>query len=174
MQKFKLFATGLLLMLIVLWLVSLFLPSAVTVSQTLLIDASDSAIAAQVENLPNWANWNPAYEGKTITTHTRMSGDTTYGWITDSSGRNLQVVLTRPASNVIEVDFPGSNGPKGSYQFVLIPKDHGQTQLTWNINTELGWYPWRKIVGIFLDKMTSPIYERAIHYLKMAAEPRAS
>ena len=174
MRKFKLFGTALLVIMVILWLLTLMLPSAVTVSNTALIDAGDSAVTAQITHLQNWPNWNPAYEGRHISTKIAVVKDTTYGWLTDSTGKSLKVAFTRPASNVIEVLFPEASGPKGSYEFVLIAKGPARTQLTWNVNTNLGWYPWRKIVGIFLDKMTGPIYERAIQFLKKAAEPPAS
>jgi hypothetical protein len=38
------------------------------------------------------------------------------------------------------------------------------------VNTYFKWYPWEKIKGIFLDKISGPQYESALVRLKEFAE----
>jgi hypothetical protein len=73
----------------------------------------------------------------------------------------------------IEISVSEENEKRKTYQFILLPNAEGQTRLVWNVNTELGWYPWRKLGGIFLDKVTGPQYEAALQNLKNAAEKDA-
>jgi hypothetical protein len=42
--------------------------------------------------------------------------------------------------------------------------------LTWNVNTNLGWLPWKKMEGILLDKFSGDQYETALENLKKTAE----
>jgi hypothetical protein len=38
------------------------------------------------------------------------------------------------------------------------------------VNVDLGWYPWKRIEGIFFDKFSGTQYESALEDLKSAAE----
>jgi len=51
-----------------------------------------------------------------------------------------------------------------------LPNGTGQTQFIWNVNTTLDWYPWKKLAGIFLDKIAGPQYADALRNLKATIE----
>ena len=75
-----------------------------------------------------------------------------------SSLENINILLSEEKRNT------------KTYQFVLLPDAEGQTRLVWNVNTELGWYPWKRLGGIFLDKVSGPQYEAILQNLKKAVE----
>jgi hypothetical protein len=170
MRKLKMIIVALLVIIGILWLITLMLPASVTVSKTALIENKDSLVANQIEHFTNWSNWYPAFLGKKVTAITSQRDDTLFASLTDSAGQVLKIGLLKPAPNVIDIFFPTASGPESSFEFIIINKGANQTQLTWDVNTHLGWYPWRKIAGIFLDKMTAPFYEKSLDDLKHAAE----
>ena len=88
----------------------------------------------------------------------------------DNKGKRLDLDLieSKPDTTVIAVESASST--KVNYQFILSANSNGQTLLIWNVNTFMGWYPWRKIKGIFLDKITGPQYQAALVNLKKSAE----
>jgi len=53
---------------------------------------------------------------------------------------------------------------------LLIPKSNNEHQLTWNINIDMGWYPWKRVQGILFDKFSGAQYESALEDLRKAAE----
>ena len=78
--------------------------------------------------------------------------------------------LTDTANNRIDIEVQSVSSTKVRYEFLLIPKLHHQTQLTWNININLGWYPWKRIEGILVDKFSGSQYEAALADLGKASE----
>ena len=66
MRKAKLFVIGILILVGFFWLITLFLPSKITVSRWINIDANESAVAAQIDDFKNWKNWYPAFQNENI------------------------------------------------------------------------------------------------------------
>jgi hypothetical protein len=82
----------------------------------------------------------------------------------------IDLNLLASAQNTIDIQLRSSSSTKVNYQFILTPKMNNQTQLTWNININLGWQPWKKIEGILFDKFSGDQYETALDNLRKAAE----
>ena len=72
--------------------------------------------------------------------------------------------------DTINVDLQTNGKRLTNYQFVILPGNKGHTQIVWNVNTNLGWYPWKKIQGIIMDKVTGQEYTLALQNLKKIAE----
>ena len=83
--------------------------------------------------------------------------------------KRLSLVLLNSSPQNISVRLLEDDQNSKTYQFVLLPNDEGQTQLTWNVNLT-----WAGIHGKnwedFLDKIIGPQYEAALENLKKAAE----
>ena len=173
MRGVKLFFITVFILLAFLSLITVFLPSTVTVSKTVLIKANENEVALQIANFENWKNWYPAFQNKNITVNTFKKKDTSFAAITDEKQRKLLLVLLKSVPGNIDILLSEENKNNVTYQFILLPHGTGQTQLTWNVNTTLDWYPWKKIAGIFLDKITGPQYEEALQNLKATIENAA-
>ena len=169
----KLFFIAVFILLAFLSLITVFLPSKVTVSKTILIKANENEVALQIANFENWKNWYPAFQNKNVTVKTFQKNDTSFAAITDEKQRKLLLVLLKSVPGNIDILLSEENKNKVTYQFILLPHGTGQTQLTWNVNTTLDWYPWKKLAGIFLDKITGPQYEEALQNLKATIENAA-
>lgn len=154
---------------IVISLVSLLLPSKVTVTRSVEINATPEMVAYQIVDFEKWKNWYPAFKDENITIKINNSEPLSVT-LKDKKGRNI--ILTRMESkpDMITFDVNSSSSSKITYRFTLIKKTNSQTQLTWDINTDMGWYPWKRIQGILLDKFSGNQYEMALSNLKKAAE----
>jgi len=146
------------------------LPSKVTVSKTILIDAKDSIVTAQIEDYKNWKNWFPALRNKNLSVNQILRHDTVFAGLKTPDQNPLQIAFFRPRKGVIDISFPGIKSSKETLQFLIVSEGAEKTNLTLNVNTDLGWYPWKRLVGIFLDKITGPQYEAVIRNLKTACE----
>jgi hypothetical protein len=170
MRQVKLFTTAVFILIAFLSLVTIFLPCKVTVSKTIFINAKDSAVRAQIADIKNWKNWYPAFQNKNMTIIQSIRNDTVFGELITENQNKLQVAIVIPQQGTINIYFPDIKKQKENFQFLVVAGSTGKTNLTLNVNSDLGWYPWKKLVGIFLDKITGPEYEAALKNIKKAAE----
>ena len=170
MRQVKSFIAAVFMLIAFLSLVTVFLPSKITVSKTIFINAKDSAVYGQIEDLKNWKNWYPAFQNKNVSIIQSVRNDTVFGELSAENQDKLQVALVIPWKGTVNIFFPDVKKQKESFQFLVVPGRSQETNLTLNVNTDLGWYPWKKLVGIFLDKITGPEYEATIRNIKAAAE----
>jgi len=171
MRKAKLFFIGVLILVWFLWLITVFLPSKITVSRWTLINANEKSVASQITSFKNWKNWYPAFRNNDISVYISQLSPTPLVTLTNKkNGKNLSMSLLESSPENIKISVSEETGNKKTYQFILLPNVEGQTRLVWNVNTELGGYPWKKLGGIFLDKVSGPQYEAILQDLKKAAE----
>lgn len=167
--KFIIFILG---VFIIIFLLALLLPSRVTVAKSVDINASREAIKNQIVNFEEWKNWYPAFKDEKISITKNPGSPEIISSVIlkDKKGKTILLNLTDTANNRIDIEVQSGSSTKVRYEFLLIPKLHHQTQLTWNININLGWYPWKRIEGILVDKFSGSQYEEALADLGKAAE----
>jgi hypothetical protein len=170
-MHFLRFIFSILIILIVIFLASLLLPSKVTVSKSVLINASQAKVDKEIQDFNNWKNWYPAFQNEkmTVINNPAKPGFINSVSVTDTTGKISYFDLMPSGKDTINI-MATQSSTEINYQFFLTPHMDGQTQVTWNINVLLGWYPWEKAKGIFLDKISGPQYEAALLNLKRAVE----
>lgn len=176
LMRFVIFLLGI---FIIIFLLSLLLPSNVTITKSVDINAPREKIINQIIDFEQWKNWHPSFKNENFSITKNEHPPNTISSVTlhDSIGKSLTIVLvdtskqTMPTGRqAINMDLQSSSPIGINYQFVLIPKLSHQTQLTWNVIIHLGWLPWKKFEGILLDKFSGSQYENALNELKKAAE----
>lgn len=167
--RFAIFLIGI---FIIIFLLSLLLPSNVTITKSVDINASREKVINQIVDFEQWKNWYPAFKNEdfSITKNERPANTISSVTLHDSSGKWLRVILLDTSKQTINVNLQSRSSLKIHYQFVLIPKLSHQIQLSWNVIIHLGWLPWKKFEGIMLDKFSGSQYEDALNELKKAAE----
>jgi len=80
------------------------------------------------------------------------------------------MTMIKPGPENIDIFLFAKDKNNITWQFILSVKSTGQTQLIWNVNTIFPWYPWKKIAGIFLDKVTGSQYQEILQNLKKTVE----
>jgi hypothetical protein len=154
-----------------IFLVSLLLPSKVTITKSVLINASIEKVQNQLIHFDQWKNWYPAFKNENVTiTIIKNPSNTNSVSLTNNRGKSVELTITQSNPYTISVHVHSSSSRKMAYEFILTPKAGNKIQLTWNINAQLGWYPWNRIWGIFLDKVSGSQYELALEDLKKVAE----
>jgi hypothetical protein len=179
MRFFKLFLISILVFAILLFLMSLLLPTKANVERSGVIDAPMQVVYSHISDLREWPQWNPwanpattgapinfsavskgegAYYTWTSTQNeTRVTGKVTI--IGDEPNRGVHYKLTandmRPVIGTIELK-PSADG-KG-------------TAILWRLQTELGWLPWWKLKGFLADRLTGPSLEDGLTKLKTLCE----
>lgn len=170
MRRPKLFFTAVFTLLVFLCVITVFLPSEITVSKSVFINANENKVAMQIEDFNNWKNWYPAFQNKNINVITSTSGDSSFAMLTNENRKKLAFSMGKRLADSINVLLSEEGKNNIIYQFILSTNVKGQTLFIWNIKTTLGWYPWKKLTGIFLDKITGPEYEAILQSLKITVE----
>jgi hypothetical protein len=152
-----------------IFLMSLLLPSKVTVTKSVLLNASIEKVQNQLIHFDEWKNWYPAFKDENVTI-VKNSSKPNFVKLTNNRNKSVELAITQSNSYTINVSLYSSSSRKVSYEFILSPKANNKIQLTWNINTQLGWYPRNRIWGIFLDKVSGSQYELALKDLKKVVE----
>jgi hypothetical protein len=167
--KFIIFILG---VFIIIFLLALLLPSKVTVAKSVDVNASRERVKNQVVDFEEWKNWYPAFKDETISVIKNEATDKIISSVTlkNKNGAPITLNLTDTSNNKMVVEVQSNSSTKVQYAFLLIPKVNHQTQITWNININLGWYPWKRIEGILFDKFSGSQYEAALDDLRKAAE----
>jgi|GEM_PF-905057 len=168
MRKVLFFFGFLMVMAVLFWIVTLFLPSRITVLRSQDIHASRSRVDSQIGDFDNWENWYPAFSDSNVRVQRYRRNDTSFALLSrkGTSGPML-LSLFRSANGDIHVQLPGDNE---DYLFVLRPGGPDDTQVTWFVNLDLGSYPWKKFAGIFFDKANGSKYEAVLTSLKTYLE----
>jgi len=170
MRQIKLFVIPVLLLLAFLCLITIFLPSQIMVSKTISINANPHIVSWQITNFNSWKNWNPLFEDKNITIDINQNTDTPYAILTDKNQKKLILRLIHSSPKNVDIALSNGGNSTETYQFILVTNNNGETQITWNVNSQLKWYPWKKLTGVFMDKIKGPQYEEVLKNLKTICE----
>lgn len=171
-------AAGLVGLILLLLIVSLFLPSQVHVEREAVIDAPQEVVFNQVNTLRNWEDWSPwhtidpemklHYEGPPAGEGAR------YRW--ESDHRNVgngSLTITRserPARIETEMDFMEQGTAQGSYTF---EPTNGGTRVVWAMDSDMGRNPVGRYFGLMMDRWIGQDFERGLANLKQVSEEAA-
>ncbi|MDQ6890743.1 MAG: hypothetical protein M3Z56_10760 [Bacteroidota bacterium] len=169
MRKAKWLIVGFLLMMFFFFGITLLLPSKVTVSKSIIINASLRKVAEQIQDFNNWKNWYPAFRNKDISITLDYNLLISSAILKDKKGHEIKFSMNRNQKDTINIELH-SNEKTLTYQFIISTNKENNTQVIWNVNINLGSYPWRKIQGLVMDKINGPEYELALQNLKKATE----
>jgi len=149
------------------------MPSQVSVSRDLVINASPEKIFPHVANLKSFNVWSP-WADIDPKMKVRFSGtDDGVGqvmsWDSNDMGKGSMKIVEFVANEklVTALDF----GQKGtaSAQFDLVP-DTGGTKVTWSITSELGNNPIARWFGPMIKSDVSETYDKGLAKLRVVAE----
>ncbi len=169
MKTVRFIFIGLVIIFISLSGIALLLPSEITVSRSIEINAPLPKVSGEIIHLENWNHWNPQFQERGILLPANVSASKNSIALKNNSGRIVFFTIGRINKDTINVDLISDNDPVSEYQFIVSGL-RNETLVTWNVNMKLGWYPWRKVQGIVMDKFIGPSYETALQSLKKYVE----
>jgi effector-binding domain-containing protein len=175
MKTLKKILIGIVGLLVLLVIVSFFLPSKVRVERSLVINAAPEVVFNQVNNLKNWEQWSAwdkidttmskKYEGPEMGTNAKFSWDSKNKKVMKGS---MTIKNSLPNDSIsIELVF-GEMTPSMAY-FKFVKADNG-TKVIWDMDSDLGMNPMHRIFGLFLDKLIGPDFEKGLANMKEIAE----
>lgn len=158
---------------LVLGLGSLLLPASTHVERAIVIDRSPEQVYATLNSFERFNAWSPwaeydpqaryTFEGPASGVGARMS------WVGNRSVGSGSQRISESVPNrkiVVALDFDGSEG-RAIY---LIEPEGGGTRLTWAFDTDHGYNPFGRWLGLLFDRMIGGDYEKGLAKLKALLE----
>lgn len=180
MKTLKKIGIGLLAVILLLVIVSFFLPSKSHVERSIVINASDSVIFGKVNNLKNFVTWIP-WTQKDLNAKMEFFGPEQgvgqgYTWNSEKRevGKGKMTIVESIPNQAVnmEMEFDGMGKSGAAFTF---EKEGGGTKVTWAMNSNNDEMPiiWRvpsKYMCLFMDGMVGPDFEKGLATLKSASE----
>lgn len=167
MQAFFIILGAFIVLVLGLFIFSLFLSPSVKVERSLLMPATAGAIFPLVNVVRNWELWSPWKEQDPmvkITYGEKESGvGAGYSW--ESHNRNvgrghMSVTESREDQYIAtNTDFGGMGMAKGYFRFDPMPEG---TLVTWGMICDMGQHPLRKVMGLMMDKWVGKDFEKGL------------
>lgn len=173
LKKILVFIVGLLVLLTV---VSFFLPSKCHVERTALVKGSPETVYKLVSNLPNWERWSPWHRKdpnmKLEYGQLKEGAGAEYSWKSDhdevGNGRIKIADVKSPSYVKCEMYFMDSDKPAYSEYFIT-PTPEG-SQVKWTMDSDAGWNPMWRYMGLMMDKFVGKDYEQGLHNMDSVAQ----
>lgn len=175
-EMFKKIIVGLIALVALVFIVSLFLPREVTIERASIIKAKPEVVFAQVIDMNKWKEWDPWYK---MDPNMKESAEGAPGkghkrcW--DSEKQNvgkgcltiIDVVQNKELKTKLE--FEGQGEGNGFWTFEETPEG---TKVVWGMSMDMGWNPLYKMMGLMMDGMLGPMFEEGLASLGQVAEKK--
>lgn len=164
---------GLAVLVLGLVLVAFAFPRQYRVERSLVVKAPPAAVLAQVADLSAWKNWgawqerDPQMKLSYSTPPTGVGAWSAWESKQEGNGRMTITELSPTKVNYL-LEFPDM-GMKSNGSMELRP-EAGGVRVVWVDAGDLGLNPMNRWVGLFLDGMIGPDFERGLANMKRLAE----
>ena len=172
MKALKIFGIIILILVAAFFIIPLFLPSDVAVSETTVIKAKPQVVFRQVNELKKWFAWSP-FEYDSTTVNTFEGPGRGVGakriWKGEKSGQGTLTIADSKPYKYIEthLTFGREDKAVGTWNFKATNKG---TEVTWTIRSIDLKYPFGKWMGLMMPSLLQPMLETGLKKLKSVAE----
>lgn len=162
-------------LILILLVVSLFLPSTSVVSREVEINAPPQKVFGYINSFRQFNRWSPwygldpdakyAYEGP----ETGVGGIMRWSSEDPSVGSGTQEIIAVVPDKSVQtrLEFAGQGDAIAIWS--LQPAGEG-THVTWSFETEWGFNPIGRYMGLMMDKWVGEFYEKGLNNLKQLIE----
>lgn len=161
--------------LLILLVVSFFLPSKWTVERSILIQAPSSAIYPMISNFRNgWSQWSE-FDKEDPTIIYSFSGPeegvgSTRSWSSENMGMGQQKILKAEPNYGVHFELIMDENAFHLDGYILFEPQGDATKVVWRDEGDVGQNPMHKYMVLFADKMMGPVFEKSLQNLKNKVE----
>jgi hypothetical protein len=150
---------------LVIWGLSLLIPSHITLSKAINIKAPADSITAMIKNPGNWKYW---YPGMNAALPYYENGVIKGMIVNNSDAENpVYLKLDKEEENLITALFVGKNiEPIINTWRTIEHSSSDSLTLQWGMEFHLRWYPWEKFASLALEKTYAPKMEQGLMELR--------
>jgi len=161
MRVVKLGLISLVGLFLVIFLLSLLIPSTMRVSRAITIDAPVDTVNAYVRDMRQWGLWNAMLKNENL--HSVKYDQSSF------SSDEMKIIMLPPDSTGIRTSWERLGQDK-IQSGVGITQAENSTIVQWYFVFKVKWYPWEKFGSIVFDKELGPPMEQSLEQLKKLCE----
>lgn len=171
MRLIKQFLIGIVGIGLVLFLLSLPLPSTVSVSKSVLVSTKKNIALTSVMNLREWQYWNPLLQDSN--TVYRFEGNQQVKWTAhDGKINSIELKLFSADSAYAVISTNEKQAFESGFSITQHESSTNVTKIDWWIHEDLGWLPWEKFYGLFTESLKEEYLENSMQSLKRYLEKK--
>jgi hypothetical protein len=161
MRVVKLGLISLIGLFLVIFLLSLLIPSKMRVSRAITIDVPVDSVYTYVNDMRQWALWNALLKNENL--HSVQIDQSSF------SSDEMKIIMLPPDSTGILTSWERVGQDK-IQSGVGITQAANSTIVQWYFDFKVKWYPWEKFGSIVFDKELGPPMEQSLEQLKKVCE----
>ncbi len=175
MKIFRILFVTIFSIIVLLTVISLFLPSAYSVERKMYINAAPPVIAGYILDLRKWQLWTAWNKEADSTVKFTFEGSASgvgaiQKWDGEYFGKGELAITKYIPDRLIEYKLDMSEGEFIIDGRFLFDERGKGTEVTWSGTGDLSWNPMHKIFGLFMDDFMGPDYENGLAKLKIICE----
>lgn len=175
MKIIKNIVIGLIILIAVLAAVGMLLPKEYKVERSVTIAAPIDLVFDQVNDLKKNEAWTPWKDPTMTVTYSEPSAGkgASSSWKSKDMGNGtMTIVESVPNSAInIDLDFGGMGGAKADWTFA---QEGENVKVTEIMTGDQGMNPVKRYMGLMMDKMIGPYFEKGLASLKEVSETKAA
>ncbi len=165
--------------IVLLVIISFFLPRTYKVERTTMIKAGPEVIYGLTMNFAQWHLWVPWTKEMDPTAVFEMKGPagqlgTSWSWNGKKMGEGTMVSSELVPGKRVAYDLAFDHGKYKSKGSIEIEQAGDSCKVSWNDQGDLGYNPMARYMGLFMDRMMGPDFEKGLASLKKVAEARST
>jgi effector-binding domain-containing protein len=162
----------------VLVMVAFLLPKSYKVERTVFIKSNPDVVYGLTSNFQQWHLWVPWTRETDSTAVFEMTGEpaqvgTSWRWDGKELGNGEMISTELLPGHLIAYDLAFDKGKYRSKGKILTENQGDSCKVTWLDEGDLGYNPMNRFMGLFMDRMMGPDFEKGLAKLKTVAEARA-
>jgi hypothetical protein len=165
-RHIKLVVISFVVLFIIVTLISLLIPSHVTISKAIHINATREKVMEQLADPVKWKNWYPGADSAAfIYANSKIVG------ILSSRHSLTGLIITGKTDSSVTAVNSGLGAKDISLGWNLIAgASPGVVSVQWHMDFKLHWYPWEKFASLLFEKQYGVQMEQGLGKLKKLVE----
>jgi hypothetical protein len=165
MRFLRLVIISLVFFSLIITVISLFIPSHVTISRVVHINNSREAVMDELSDPARWKDWYPSAQSAEL----YYENGTTRGLILDDIKKRYIVLVDVKGNEVVAAYVLPNRKVKTGWQ---VAPSVGYTVVTvqWYMEFHLRWYPWEKFSSFMFERVYGPQLQQGLDNLKSVLE----
>ncbi len=165
MRILRLIIISILVLFTIMTIISLFVPSRVSISRAVQINTSKEKLMDQLSNPANWKNWYPESDSTQL-----YYQDGIIKGLVLNKDKHHYLVITETKNDEVLATYILPNRKIVTGWKVISAIDSSSQTVQWYMDFHLRWYPWEKFSSFVFERIYNPQLEKGLKNLKEVLE----
>jgi hypothetical protein len=164
MRIIKLVIISIVSLLLIITIISVFIPSHVSISRAVHINSPKEKVMPQLADPTNWKNWYPDLDSAK---YIYVGGIVKGLILNEKKGQSIIITTLKDDEVVALYNLPNK---KITATWQVISSGDSSVTVQWNMDFYLHWYPWEKFSSFVFERIYHPQLQRGLANLKTFLE----